>query len=268
MDLELNGDVAVIVGGANGIGWATARAFATEGARVAIVDLSADTEARAKELAEAVGVRALGVTCDITDLAAVESARGHILAELGRVDHIVHAAAIGSGKFGFPFLNLEPADWRRVLEVNVEGAVHIAHAFSRTLMEKKRGTFAMISSVAALFGSPTDPPYSASKAALLNFAQCMARDLAPHGVRVNTICPGMVRTALNRAVWQSWHDVQPADQRLSYEDWGDEKVREIVPLGRWQDPEDVAEMAVFLASERARNVTGQTINVDGGYVMR
>jgi NAD(P)-dependent dehydrogenase (short-subunit alcohol dehydrogenase family) len=268
MDLGIKGEVAVIVGGANGIGWATARAFASEGASVAVVDLSADAATRAKELVEEEGVRALGVRCDITDLDAVQSARDRILAELKRVDHIVHAAAIGSGKFGFPFLNLEPADWRRVLEVNVEGAVNIAHMFSPTLIEQKRGTFAMISSVAALFGSPTDPPYSASKAALLNFAQCMARDLAPHGVRVNTICPGMVRTALNRAVWQSWHDAQPADQRLSYEDWGDEKVHDIVPLGRWQDPEDVASMAVFLASERARNVTGQTVNVDGGYVMR
>ncbi len=267
MDLRISGDVAVIVGGANGIGRATATAFAKEGASVVVLDISEDTDERAKELVDKEGPTTLGVQCDITDLGAVDSARDQVLEKLGRVDHIVHAAAIGSGKFGFPFLNLEPADWHRVLEVNVQGAVHIAHAFSPTLIERQRGTFAMISSVAALFGSPTDPPYSASKAALLNFAQCMARDLAPHGVRVNTICPGMIRTTLNRAVWQSWHDTQPPDQRLSYEEWGGAKVRDLVPLGRWQDPEDVAAMAVFLASERARNVTGQTVNVDGGYVI-
>jgi NAD(P)-dependent dehydrogenase (short-subunit alcohol dehydrogenase family) len=116
-------------------------------------------------------------------------------------------------------------------------------------------------------GSQTDPPYSASKAALINFAQCMAKDLAPHGVRVNSIAPGMVRTAVNRSVWEAWSALQPPEKRRSYEDWAGEKVRAVVPLGRWQEPEDIAVVAVFLASVRARNITGQTINVDGGYVM-
>ena len=95
----------------------------------------------------------------------------------------------------------------------------------------------------------------------------MAKDLARHNVRVNTVCPGMVQTPLNRAVWQAWHDQQPADQRKSYEDWAGEKVRNVVPLGRWQRPEDVADMVVFLSGARTSEVTGQTINVDGGFVM-
>src|SRR5918912_56992 len=97
-----------------------------------------------------------------------------------------------------------------------------------------------LASVAGQIGSQTDPPYSASKAGLINFAQCAAKDLAPSGVRVNALCPGMVRTALNRSVFDAWAARQP---------------------------EDIAAMAVFLASHRAKNVTGQTINVDGGYVM-
>ena len=110
--------------------------------------------------------------------------------------------------------------------------------------------------------------HAMGKAALINFMQCAARDLAPYGVRVNAICPGMVQTNLNRAVWAAWNRQQPEDQRQSYEEWADEKVRRVVPLGRWQEPEDIAAMAVFLASVRAKNITGQTINVDGGYVMR
>jgi NAD(P)-dependent dehydrogenase (short-subunit alcohol dehydrogenase family) len=102
---------------------------------------------------------------------------------------------------------------------------------------------------------------------VINFAQCAAKDLAPFGVRVNTLCPGMIRTALNRSVFEAWADRQPEASRPSYEEWAGEKVRALVPLGRWQSPEDVASMAVFLASTRAGNVTGQTINVDGGYVM-
>jgi len=186
---------------------------------------------------------------------------------VGRVDHVVFAVGIGSGKFGFPFWNVPPADWARVMDVNVIGAVNVAHAFAPTLVKAGAGTFVFLSSVAGQIGSQTDPPYSASKAALINFAQCAARDLAPHGVRVNTICPGMVQTELNKSVWAAWNARQPDDAKRSYEDWAGEKVRRVVPLGRWQTPEDIAAMAVFLASERAANVTGQTINVDGGFVM-
>jgi 2-hydroxycyclohexanecarboxyl-CoA dehydrogenase len=124
-----------------------------------------------------------------------------------------------------------------------------------------------IASVAGQIGSQTDPPYSASKAANINFAQCLAKDLAPHNVRVNVVNPGMVRTSLNRQVWQAWNDQQPAEKQRSYEDWAGEKVRSVVPLGRWQEPEDIANMVVFLSSARAAQVTGQTINVDGGQVM-
>ena len=124
-----------------------------------------------------------------------------------------------------------------------------------------------LASVAGQIGSQTDPPYSASKAALINFAQCAAKDLAPYGVRVNTLCPGMVRTDLNRGVWEAWARQQPPEKRQSYEEWAGEKIKKVVPLNRWQEPEDIAAMAVFLASAGGKNVTGQTINVDGGYVM-
>ncbi|MEM7262988.1 MAG: SDR family oxidoreductase, partial [Planctomycetota bacterium] len=252
---------------ASGIVLAIARQFAAEGSAVALLDLSSKVDERAQELSAA-GADVGAWHCDVADREAVERIAAEIEARFGRVDHIAHAAAIGSGKFGYPFLNVDPEDWRRVYEVNVQGAVHVAHAFTPTLMKRGEGTFAFLSSVAALFGSPTDPPYSASKAALINFATCMARDLASHGVRVNSICPGMVKTPLNRAVYESWRDGPEGDVNVDYEQWAGEKVKSIVPLGRWQDPEDIADLCVFLASRRAKNITGQTINVDGGYVMR
>lgn len=270
MDLELDKEIAVIAGGARGIGRSIAQAFAAEGADIVILDLLENVESIATEIAREAGrdVRALGCRCDMTRAEDVEHAKEKIFAALGGWQHVVVAAAIGSGKFGYPFSRLDPEDWRRVLEVNVEGAVRIAHAFVPHLFETGRGTVTFIGSVAAQFGSQTDPPYSASKAALLNFAQCVARDAAPYGVRVNSICPGMVRTELNRSVWKAWADGQGSAEKPNYEAWADEKVKRVVPLGRWQDPEDVANMAVFLASRCARNVTGQTVNVDGGYVMR
>ena len=124
-----------------------------------------------------------------------------------------------------------------------------------------------IASVAGQIGSQTDPPYSASKAANINFSQCLAKDLAAHNIRVNIVNPGMVKTPLNRNVWQAWNEQQPADQKCSYDDWADAKIRTVCPLGRWQQTEDIADMVAFLSSARAAQVTGQTINVDGGQVM-
>jgi NAD(P)-dependent dehydrogenase (short-subunit alcohol dehydrogenase family) len=268
MDLELGGQTAVVVGGARGIGKAIGVAFAAEGANVALVDRDAAVADTASEMAERCKVRVLPLVADVTDYDAVRQAAQQARAGLGRTDHIAFAAAIGSGKYGFPFWNLEPSDWPRVLEVNVIGAVNVAHAFAPALVQARSGTMLLLASVAGQMGSQTDPPYSASKAAVINFMQCAAKDLAPYGVRVNALCPGMVETALNRSVWEAWHRAQPEGARQSYEEWAGEKVRRIVPLGRWQTPEDVAAMAVFLASARAHNVTGQTINVDGGYVMR
>lgn len=254
MDLQLSGDVAVVVGGGRGIGRAIADAFAAEGARLAIVDRDP-------------GDSAFGLVADVADEPSVRQAAEAVFARFGRCDHVVFAAAVGSGRFGMPFWNLEPSHWERVLRVNLLGAANVAHAFAPKMAERRAGTFLFLGSVAGQIGSQTDPPYSASKAGLINFAQCAARDLAPFGVRVNVLNPGMVRTELNRSVWEAGMALRPEAERQSYDEWAAEKIARLVPLGRWQEPEDLAAMAVFLASPRACNVTGQTINIDGGYVM-
>lgn len=267
MDLHLKGKVAVVTGAASGIGRGIAEGFAAEGACVVLWDRTESVAATAAEIAKATGAKVAGFAVDITDGEAISRALAASRTALGPVDHLVHAAAIGSGKFGFPFTNLEPADWKRVVDVNIHGMVNVAHAFAPAMVERKCGTMVFIASVAGQIGSQTDPPYSASKAANINFAQCLAKDLAPHGIRVNTCCPGMVQTPLNRSIWQAWNDQQPDGQKRTYEDWAGEKVQKVVPLGKWQQPSDIADMVVFLSSDRAAHVTGQTINVDGGFVM-
>jgi 2-hydroxycyclohexanecarboxyl-CoA dehydrogenase len=267
MHLELDGHVAFVTGAASGIGRAIADRFAAEGAHVALCDQSPRVSATAEELARAHGVRAVALIADVSRQPDVESAAREAGEKLGPVDHLVHAAAIGSGKFGFPFTHLEPDDWRKTLDINIMGMVHVAHAVAPAMIERRAGTMVFIASVAGQIGSQTDPPYSASKAANINFAQVLAKDLAGFGVRVNTVCPGMVQTPLNRGVWQAWNALQPPEKKRSYEDWAGDKVRQVVPLGRWQEPADVADMVVFLSSARAAQVTGQTINVDGGFVM-
>lgn len=267
MDLELKDHAALIVGGASGIGLAAARAFAREGAHVALWDRNPSVDEVARQVGDEHSVRSVGIAVDITDEDTVRSALARTIEALGGVEHLVHAAAIGSGKYGYPFTNLKPADWPQVLQVNVMGMTHVAHVVGPHMIDGGRGTMVFVASVAGQIGSQTDPPYSASKAANINFAQCLAKDLAPHAIRVNTVCPGMVQTPLNRSVWQAWHNQAQPEERLSYEQWSDRKILSTVPLGKWQTAEAIADIIVFLSSDRAEHVTGQTINVDGGFVM-
>lgn len=267
MNLELNDHTVLVVGGASGIGLATARTFAAEGAHVAIWDCHQSVCETARQLAGEFSVRGVGVEVDVTDRDALSSALAETIEQVGSVDHLIHAAAIGSGKFGFPFTNLSPADWTAVLNVNVMGMVNVAHTVTEHMIDRGSGTMVFVASVAGQIGSQTDPPYSASKAANINFAQCMAKDLAARGIRVNAVCPGMVQTPLVQSIWQAWYDQAAAEDRVSFEQWSEKKIRALTPLGQWQTAESVADMIVFLSSPRAQHVTGQTINVDGGMVM-
>jgi NAD(P)-dependent dehydrogenase (short-subunit alcohol dehydrogenase family) len=267
VDLELKDSVAAVIGAAQGIGRAIAQAFAEEGARLALIDLNPSVAELAQELEQRNGRQAIGCAADVCEYAELQRAAAQTLDRFGRLDHVVFAAGVGSGKFGFPFWNLEPSDWERILRVNLIGAANAAHAFAPPLIEARRGSMLFLSSVAGQIGSQTDPPYSAAKAGLINFAQCAAKDLASYGVRCNCICPGMIKTALNRSVWAAWNAQQAADKQQTYDEWAAEKIQRNVPLGRWQEPEDIAALAVFLASDKAKNITGQTMNVDGGQVM-
>jgi 2-hydroxycyclohexanecarboxyl-CoA dehydrogenase len=267
MDLELKNQVAVVLGGASGIGKAIAAAFVAEGAHVALLDRAAAVTEVANELGSVQRGAMLPLVVDVTDYPALCQAAHEVESRLGPVEHVVFAVGIGSGKYGFPFWNLGPEDWPKVLQVNVVGAVNAVYAFFEPMRARRRGDFLFLSSVAGQIGSQTDPPYSASKAALINFAQCAAKDLAPYNIRVNSLCPGMVDTPLNRSIWAASNRNLPEAQQVSFDQWASEKIQRVVPLKRWQTPEDIANMALFLASPRASNVTGQTINVDGGFVM-
>lgn len=256
MKLNLKAQRVVVFGAARGIGRAIAEGFAAQDCVVFGIDR--DPAANRESLSP--------IQFSVNDVTSYDQMRS-VAAGLGSVDHVIYCVGLGSGKFGFPFWNLEPADWAPVLNVNLLGAVNVAHAFAPRLAQQGRGSFLFLVSVAGQTGSQTDPPYSAAKAGLINFMQCAAKDLAVYGVRVNALSPGMVRTDLNRSVWEASQRGLPSSERQGYEQWADSKIRKVAPLGHWQTSEEYASMAVYLASDHGRNITGQTINIDGGQVM-
>ena len=273
METPRAGEVVVVVGAASGIGATVAARLKGAGAQVVGLDRDARVHDvfREGEIDAPDGAVA-SHQVDATDVEQLRLAAEHIEQHFGRVDHVVVSIGCCSGTFGFPFWNLDPTQWQHVVEVNLIAPVNVAHAFQASLRTRAQSSpdadasLCLVASVAGQIGSQTDPPYSAAKAGLINFAQCAAKDLAPFQVRVNAVSPGMVKTPMNRQVWQAWREQSP-EHRLTYEQWAEAKIQQVSPLGRWQSCEDVALAIDFLTSPAARNITGQTINVDGGQVM-
>jgi NAD(P)-dependent dehydrogenase (short-subunit alcohol dehydrogenase family) len=260
MSQEFGDQVAVVVGAASGIGRATAEAFKRGGATVCRLDKDLNVHTSADHQASST------YQVDATDFGLLQTIANQIQQSHQSIDHVVVSIGMPTGTFGFPFWNLDPSDWSRVVNVNLVAPVNVAHAFVPHMLSGRRGTICFVASVAGQIGSQSDPPYSASKAGLINFSQCAAKDLAAYNIRVNAVSPGMVKTPMNRQVWQAWRD-SSSENALTYEDWADSKIKHVSPLGRWQTSEDVASAICFLASESAKNITGQTLNVDGGQVM-
>ena len=245
------GKAALVTGGTSGIGLAAARRLAEEGAAVLILGREADRLAKAlATLREAVpGATIDGRTADVTDAAAIADAAGAAAAPTGRLDILVAAAGIdGEGR---DVLDLDPASFGRVLDVNVRGLFIAGQAAAREMTRDGRGgSIVLIASVNGLAAEPGFADYNASKGGAVLLARSMGRDLAGRGVRVNAVCPGYTRTPMTQA---SLDDPAALASILA-----------AIPLGRPAEPEEIAAVVAFLASDEASYVTGSAIVVDGG----
>lgn len=252
---RLEGRVAAITGGASGIGKGIAYHFAREGAAIAIGDVDeAGARAAANEIAEETGTRTLGMKCDVVSRAAVDALVAAAVERFGRFDIMVANAGIAIGERG---LDTTEETWDRTMDINGKGVLLSVQAAARQMIaEKHGGAIINIASIAALNGvSPNLMAYCASKAAVAQLSRCFALDLAADRIRVNAICPGLVDTP----IWgKMLRNESVLDEGLR------DQFHQSVPLGRMATPDDIADMATFLASDEAQYVTGQLLVVDGG----
>ena len=246
----LQGKTAVISGaaGPRGIGFATAKLFASQGARVAILDLDAEGAARA---AAELGAGHIGVGCDVTNRADCDRAVAEVLADFGHVDILINNAGITQA---IKVWDIDADSWDRIQDVNLRGVLYLSQALMPHMRGRKQGAIACMSSVSAQRGGGIlgGAHYSAAKAGVLGLAKAMARELGPDGIRVNCVAPGLIKTDINAG--------KISDDMLV-------KILDGIPMGRLGVPQDVANIFLFLASDLSGYLTGNVIDVNGGMLI-
>lgn len=250
---RLGGKIALVTGGGRGIGRAICLAYAEAGAKVAVADVSV---AQAAETADLLGDAGMAVKMDVTDLASITAAVAAVEAAWGGVDILVNNAGI----FNMSSIDkITPEDYRRQYDVNVGGTLFAIQAVVPLMKSRGGGAIINFSSQAGRRGEPNIAVYCSTKAAVISLTQSLALELASDNIRVNAIAPGVIDTPM-------WEIVDAQFAKYENKPLGQKKheVGQAVPLGRMGDPADVADPCVFLASNEARYITAQTLNVDGG----
>ncbi len=246
--------VVIVTGAGGGIGGATARRFAAEGAVVGVLDRDAGTAASTADAIVAAGGRALAVQCDITELDVVRAAIAQVEAELGPIDVLVNNAGWDIFK---PFLETVPDEWRRLIDINLVGVLNMHYAALPGMVERGGGRVVNVASDAARVGSSGEAVYAACKAGITGLTKTLAREHARHGITLNVVCPGPTDTNLFAGFLEGAGN--PLKLRAAFE--------RSVPLGRIGQPDDLPGVICFLASDDASFITGQTISVSGGLTM-
>ena len=259
--MSLDGKVALVTGAGRGMGRATALALANEGADVAVTDILADAVEETATDARAAGRRSVPIAADIGAGEDIDRVLAAAVAALGRVDILVNNA--GVTRF-LDIMDITEADWDRIHRVNARGAFFVMQRAARQMIEQGAGgRIVNIASIAGKgYSGTSNAAYAASKGAVISMTLIAAHQLARYDINVNAICPGSTITAMSTATMEQ----RAAERGISVAELQAQRAANI-PIGRANEPEDIAAMAAFLAGPGARNITGQTINVDGGLVM-
>ena len=251
---RFEGKTVVVTGGGGGIGGATCRRFARDGAQVAVLDLNPQAAEQVAAQIREQGGQATAFRCDITERTSVDAAVQAVEAQLGPVDVLVNNAGWDVFK---PFTKTEPAQWDKLIAINLTGALHMHHAVLPGMAARKAGRIVNIASDAARVGSSGEAVYAACKGGLVAFSKTIAREHARHGITVNVVCPGPTDTAL----FADYKEGAGNPEKLM------EAFTRSIPLGRIGQPSDLPGAILFFASDDAAFVTGQVLSVSGGLTM-
>lgn len=249
----------LVTGGGSGIGAATAEAFAADGARVFVCDISGD---RAGTVAGRIGAAAEPLVLDVSDEEAVRAAFVHVLETAGRLDVLVNNAGIGDGQRRIVDTTTEV--WRRVQGINLDGVFFCAREAARIMLDQGSGRIVNVASVSTFSGRANGVPYTASKGAVFSLTRRLACELGPHGITANTILPGAIETGISATTQEVLGDDMPPPAEPAAAPPGGLFSR--IPAGRRGSADEVASAAVFLASDGASYVNGVTLPVDGGWL--
>ena len=256
---DLADRVAIVTGAGHGIGRAIALALAGAGAQVAAADVDAGAAKATADAVAALGAPSLALDIDVGDLAAIDRMVRQVLAAFGQIDVLVNNAGVTRRA---DIMDLTEQDWDRIMRVNAKGVFFCLQRVAREMIPRRRGSIINVASIAGKgYAGTSNAIYAASKGSVISLTRTAAQQLARHDINVNAICPGVTVTALSEANVA----VRARDEGVSVEEMKRRR-NAVIPLGRANEPEDVAALAVFLASPAARNITGQSLNVDGGLV--
>jgi len=262
MDLKIKDKVAIVTGGGNGIGEAVALRLASEGAKVVAADLNLEAAQKVADAIKAGGGDALAVACNATNPDDVNSMVDKAIKAYGAVDILVNNVGGGSGIALMAKSLIE--DWDQTIEINLKSAYLCCRAAAKVMMPRKQGRMINMSSVSGKQGEKLLGAYCAAKFGVIGLTQTLAKELARYDITVNAVCPGYVFTPGWEKLAQAVKDVQPAYAEMSLKEIFEARVKEVTPLRRPQDAEEIAGLVAYLASYEARSITGQSISIDGG----
>ena len=263
MDLQLEGKVALVTGGGEGIGRRTCLIFAQEGVNLVVNDVIADRANHVADEARAQGVKALPVVADVTKPGEVDGMVEKALSEYGKIDILVNNAFAWDRK---RFTQSVREEWEQPINVCLYGVLNCSWAVINHMVERKYGKVINLVSDAGLVGEMTSPIYAAAKAGILSFSRSLAKEVGRHGINVNCVSPGAINTERRIREHQAEWD-QADEEKREKITIRNKKQLKFYPLGRIGKPEDVGNMIVYLASDVAGYITGQVMPVDGGYAM-
>jgi len=246
--MQLAGQVALVTGGARGIGREIALLLAREGADVALFDVLADPLQQAVQELLAMGRRAEGLVVDVTSSQAVDEAVAKVLDKLGRIDILINNAGVTQDGL---LVRMDESQWDRVLDINLKGTFLCTRAVSRVMLKARRGRIVSIASIIGLIGNAGQANYAASKAGVIGLTKSVAKELASRGITCNAIAPGFIKTEMTERL--------PEEQK--------QRLLNQIPMATLGEPRDVAQAVLFLVGESSRYITGQVLVVDGGLAM-